>query len=85
MKPKNTRKDLLLPDGAPTRCGFVSFGMGLFEDCETNATVQLSEGQKERLQTWYLEHPKHIVEVSSYGYLCDVHEKLIHSLIGSEP
>lgn len=83
MKPTNVRPDLLLPDGAPTRCRFYAWGeRGRTDDCEANATVVLAAEDQEAFGAWMAAHPKAVIGmVPGWGHLCDVHEAHVRECV----
>ena len=80
MKPKNHHPDLLLADGAPVRCRFVS----LSEECEQNATTLLSHDEVVAFERWLLLNPKAIIQLDISSrtncYLCDAHQDIVKGL-----
>jgi hypothetical protein len=87
MKPTNTNPDLLLSDGAPVRCVFTAQADApvFWEDCETNATNQLTVEEGVAFAEWRLDHPKAIIRTTSFtlrnNYLCDAHRSIINECI----
>ena len=83
MKPTNTRPDLLLPDGEPVRCRFFVWGeKGSTNECEANATVLLSDEERQLFHAWTRFHPKAIIGVwPGHVHLCDTHETHVRECI----
>jgi len=84
VRPANERPPLLLPDGAPVRCRFFAWGeRGSTEGCETDATVELSEADREAFRRWAQAHPRAIVGIwPGRVHLCDTHERIVRECIG---
>lgn len=85
MQPVNTqRRPIDLGDGAPVRCVFAARADApvFWEECQTDATIELEVDLIDEFNKWLTRHPNAIVMLRPGRiHLCDTHHEHIVEIL----